>query len=165
MLEGNRPEPPSAAPAREMVEAFLDFQRATLLWKVDGLSDEDLRRSLVPSGLTLLGMVKHLGYVERWWFRIVFAGEDLPVPWSETDPDADWRVEPDETTASILESYRDEVEHARDNGAGAAWDDQAKRSGNEQTLGWILTHMVEEVSRHNGHADIFRELIDGKTGE
>ena len=161
----NRPEPPYAAPARDMVEAFLDFQRATLLWKISGLSDADFRRSFVPSGITLLGMVKHLAYVERWWFRMVFAGEDVTFPWTETDPDADWRIEADETTADVLALYEDEVARARAIVAVAAWDDRARKPDREHTLGWILTHMVEEVSRHNGHADLFRELIDGQTGE
>lgn len=165
MDEDNRPEPPPAAPAREMVEAFLDFQRATLLWKISGLSDDDLRRSFVPSGITLLGMVKHLANVERWWFRMVFAGEDVAVAWTEADPDADWRVEPDETTAEIVALYNDEVARSRAIVANAAWDDVARQPGREQTLGWILTHMVEEVSRHVGHADLFRELIDGQTGQ
>ncbi|HEV2106722.1 MAG TPA: DinB family protein [Thermomicrobiales bacterium] len=165
MQADNRPEPPFAAPPKEMVEAFLDYQRATLLWKIDGLSDEDLRRSFPPSTMTLLGMVKHLAYVERWWFGIVFAGVDLPDPWTKEDPDADWRVEPGETAASIVDFYKGEIERSRSIVAAAAWDDRAQRPGKEQTLGWILTHMVEEVARHNGHADIFRERIDGKTGE
>ena len=85
-LEANRPEPPFAAPPEEMVEGFLDYLRATMLWKLDGLSDDDLRRPFPPSTMTLLGMLKHLAYVERWWFRIAFAGEELPMPWTDTDP-------------------------------------------------------------------------------
>ena len=165
MTDDHRPEPPLAAPPKEMVEGFLDFLRATILWKVEGLSDEDLRCSLVPSGWSLLGMVKHLAFVERWWFRIVFAGEDLPVPWTEDDPDADWRVEPGETTAEILALYQGETARARQIVAAAAWEDVAKRTGRDHTLGWILTHMVEETARHCGHADLVRELIDGETGE
>ena len=125
---------------------------------------------MVPSGVCLLGIVKHSAYVERWWFRAVFAGEDLPFPWSDQDPDADWRIESDETTAAILALYQDEigqsraiVQQAQD--AGVGWDAKAKRPGRDHSLGWIMTHMVEEVARHNGHADILRELIDGKTGE
>ena len=165
MDEDTRPDPPHAAPARDMVEAFLDFQRATLLWKISGLSDDDLRRSFVPSGITLLGMVKHLAYVERWWFRSIFANEDVSFPWTEADPDADWRIEPTETTAEVLALYNDEVARARVIVANAAWDDVARKPGRDHTLGWILTHMVEEVARHVGHADLFRELIDGQTGE
>lgn len=165
MTEDDRPEPPLAAPPVAMLSAFLDYQRATLLRKVDGLSDEELRRAMVPSGVCLLGIVKHSAYVERWWFRSVFAGEDVPKGWSEADPDADWRIEPADSTAAILALYRDETAHSREIVAGAAWGDVAKLPGRDHTLGWILTHMVEEVARHNGHADIMREQIDGVTGE
>jgi uncharacterized damage-inducible protein DinB len=157
----------AAAPV-EMVSAFLDFLRATLLWKIDGLSDEDLRRPMTPSGVSLLGLVKHSTVVERFWFRKAFAGEDVSVPWSTDDPGADWRIEPEETTEAIVELYRAEVERSRAIVAGQAWETRAVRppwSGAEQTLGWILTHMVEEVARHCGHADILREAIDGATGE
>ena len=165
MSGDHRPEPPFAAPPEEMVSGFLDFLRATLLWKIDGLSDEELRRSMVPSGTSLLGMLKHSAYVERWWFQAVFAGEDAAFPWTDEDPDADWRIEPDETSAAIIALYQGEVERSRAIVAGVNWHDRAKKPGSEQTLGWILTHMVEEVGRHSGHADIFRELIDGQTGE
>ncbi len=161
----SRPEPPHAAPPVELVSGFLDFLRATMVWKLEGLSEEEARRSTVPSGISLLGMVKHLAYVERWWFRIVFAGEDLPVLWTEADPDADWRVEPGETIASIVALYDGEVAGARDVVAGHAWDEPSRRSESPQTLGWILTHMVEETARHCGHADLLREQIDGATGE
>ena len=160
-----RPAPPLAAPPRETLAGFLDFLRATLLWKVDGLSDADLRRPLVPSGVTLLGMVKHLAHVERWWFRRVFAGEDVTFPWNEADPDAEWRVEPGETTEAILTLYRDECARSRAIVTAASWDDLACQERTDHTLGWILTHMVEETARHCGHADVVREQIDGKTGE
>lgn len=162
MTADHRPEPPVAAPPVAMTSAFLDFLRATLLWKVEGVSDADLRRPMVPSGVCLLGIVKHSAYVERWWFRSVFAGEDAQTGWN---PDGDWQIEPDETTAAILTRYRDASERSRAIVAGAAWEDVARRPGRDQTLGWILTHMVEEVARHCGHADILRELIDGKTGQ
>ncbi len=165
MSEDTRPNPPHAAAPVEMLAAFLDFLRATLLWKTEGLTDEELRRPLVPSGTCLLGLVKHSAYVERWWFQMVFAGLDVPVPWSDSDPDADWRIEPTDTTADIVTLYRAETARSREIVAGASWDDRAKRPGKDHTLGWILSHMVEEVARHVGHADILRELIDGKTGE
>ncbi len=94
--------PPPAAPEKEMIEAFLEWQRATLLCKLDGVSDDDLRRPGTPSGLTLLGLVKHLADVERSWFREAFAGESLPGTWDRDDPDRYWRIEPDETTEEIL---------------------------------------------------------------
>jgi hypothetical protein len=104
-------------------------------------------------------------YVERWWFRRVFAGEDVSFPWSKEDPDADWRLEPTDTNADIVALYQEETARSREVVRGASWDDVAKSSPKGHTLGWILTHMVEEVARHNGHADILREQIDGKTGE
>ncbi len=165
MPADTRPEPPHAASPKEMTAAFLDFLRATMVWKIEGLDDDALRRSLVPSGITLLGMVKHLGHVERYWFRIVFAGEDVSLAWTGADPNADWRVEPDETTAEIIDHYREQAAMAREIVAAAAWDDVARRPGYPHTLGWILTHMVEETARHCGHADILRELTDGATGE
>jgi uncharacterized damage-inducible protein DinB len=165
MAEDTRPDPPMAAPPVEMLSAFLDFHRATLLCKVEGLTDEQLRRPMVSSGTCLLGIVKHSAYVERWWFSRVFAGDPAELPWSKEDPDADWRIEPTDTTAGILALYQSEIARSREVIQGAAWDDVAKFSPKGHTLGWILTHMVEEVARHNGHADILREQIDGKTGE
>lgn len=91
------PGPPVATPLagdeRQLVIAKLERKRHILLRKVGGLPDEDLRRALPPSPLTLLGVLKHCAYVERWWFRRVFAGEDVPVPWSDDDPDAEFRIE------------------------------------------------------------------------
>ncbi len=166
----DRRDPPEAASENDMLPAFLDYHRATLLWKVDGLSEADLRRPLTPSGMSLLGLVKHLAYVERWWFQAVFAGEDVSFPWTDTDPDADWRVEGDESAAAIFDLYRAEVARSRAIVAAADLNDQARRprtrpSGGIQTLRWIVLHMIGETARHNGHADLMREAIDGATGE
>jgi uncharacterized damage-inducible protein DinB len=158
---------PPVAPEGEMLNALLDFHRATLLLKVDGVSDEDLRRKLTPSGLTLLGLVKHLAYVERGWFQETFAGRELYSPETPDDPDADWRIEPGESTAEILELYRQEVREARQIVAAASLDDVAQKKsyrGNRFSLRWIILHMIQETARHNGHADILREMIDGVTG-
>jgi uncharacterized damage-inducible protein DinB len=167
--EHGRPLPPEAAPEREMLEAFLDFHRATLLWKVSGLTDEELRRPGTPSGVSLLGLVKHLADVEQSWFVEVFAGEPPEFPlWREDDPAAVWRIEPDETTAWVLDVYRRVCERCRAIVAAASAEDlaAAPRAGAEGlTLRWILVHMVEETARHNGHADIIREAIDGAVGE
>lgn len=165
MQQHDRPEPPNAAPPVELVSGFLDFLRATMLWKIDGLSDDDRRRPMTPSGVTMLGMIKHLAYVERYWFGAIMAGDDVWLPHTETDPDADWRIEPDETTAEIVALYHQETEAARTIAARFAWDDMAVSPRRPRSLGWILTHMVEETARHCGHADIFREGIDGQTGE
>lgn len=158
--------PPPAGPEKEMLTRFLDYQRGIVLRKIAGLSDEELRRPMTPTNVTLLGMVKHLAYVERWWFRAMFAGEDVPFPWTDDDPDADFRVEPDETTESIVELYRDEVEHSQAIAAAADLDEvvnDPRREG--RTRRWILLHMIEEVARHLGHADIIREQLDGSTGD
>lgn len=160
-----RQDPPWAASEKEMLEAFLDFQRATLLWKVSGVSDEDLRRKPTVSSMSLLGLVKHLAYVERSWFQVVFMNRELGVPWTKEDPDADWRIEPDETTASVLALFQDAVAESRKVVAENSLDDFAKKPGSDPTLRWIVIHMIEETARHNGHADIMREAIDGATGE
>ncbi len=110
----NRRDPPDVGSEREQLSAFLDYQRETLLWKVDGLSKAELLRPLMSSGMMLLGLVKHLAYVERWWFQSVFAGEDVDYPWTDDDPDADWRVEPDEDVASVLDFYRAEATRSRE---------------------------------------------------
>ena len=146
--------------------AFLDYHRATLLMKIDGVSDEDLRRPMVPSGTTLLGMVKHLAFVERSWFQRVFTNVEVEFPWTDEDPDADFRIEPNETTREIVQLYEGECQKSRDITEKASLDDIStfeKRAG--FSLRWILTHMIEETARHNGHADILREQIDGSTGE
>lgn len=163
--EHNRPETPYAADPIEMIGAFLDFQRATLLWKVSGLTDEQLRRPMVPSGICLLALVKHSAAVETSWFQQKFAGLDVPNTWSPDNPDGDWRIEPTDTTESIIASYVDACEKSRAIVRTASWRDPSKRAGRQETLGWILCHMLEEISRHVGQADILREQIDGATGE
>jgi uncharacterized damage-inducible protein DinB len=168
MPEDTRPEPPHVAGEAETLSGFLDFQRATLLWKLEGLDDEQLRRAMVPSGTSLLGIVKHLAYVERGWFQRVWAGQEITVPWTEEDPDADWRIEPDETTADVLALYEGECARSREIVAAAAPLDEAvvhPRWKEEVSGRWILAHMLEETARHVGHADILREQLDGATGE
>jgi uncharacterized damage-inducible protein DinB len=168
MPEDTRPEPPHVAGEAETLSGFLDFQRATLLWKLEGLDDEQLRRAMVPSGTSLLGIVKHLAYVERGWFQRVWAGQEITVPWTEEDPDADWRIEPDETTADVLALYEGECARSREIVAAAASLDEAvvhPRWKEEVSGRWILAHMLEETARHVGHADILREQLDGATGE
>jgi uncharacterized damage-inducible protein DinB len=159
-----RPKLPYAASERDMLDAYLDYHQRTLLIKLDGLDDEQLRRPMVPSGVSLLGMTKHIAYVHRWWFRAVWADEEVAFPWTKEDPDADWRVEPSDTTAQIVALYRAEVALGR--AIVQASDDLSAlpQGGQPHTLRWILVHMVEECARHNGHADILRELIDGRTG-
>jgi hypothetical protein len=167
-----RTKTPIAAGEMDSLLAFLDFHRATLLWKVDGLAKEQLSRPLTPSGTNLLGLVKHLGYVERYWFAIFFAGLDLELPYSDQDPDADWRVGEGETAEQVVAFYQAEVARSREVVAGATPDDRGRSSivrrdgpASNFSLRWIILHMIEETARHNGHADILRELTDGATGE
>ncbi|MGH2557211.1 MAG: DinB family protein [Actinomycetota bacterium] len=167
-----RVDSPRQVGEREMLENFLDFYRETILWKVSGMSEEDLRRVIVPSGWSPLGMVKHLAYVEQNWFRSRLAGEQgLSVPWTDEDPDADMRAEPDESTDEIIKFYRDQCERSRSIAAGAALDDLAaewpadRPPEKRPNLRWIYVHMIEETARHAGHLDVVRELIDGAVGD
>lgn len=161
-----RVEPPPAGSERDLLTGFLELYRQTILHKTSGLTEKQVRRRLVPSATTLLGIVKHLGYVERSWFRIRFNAEDLPVPWTEDDPDADFRIEPNETAESVFAFYREQIDRARAIAASAQLDDTVKGKARQPyTLRWILLHMIEETARHAGHADILREQTDGATGE
>lgn len=150
---------------KETLHTSLDLHRDVVLWKIDGLDDEQLRRRMTPSGTHLLGMVKHLASVEYGWFCRTFGRETEPLPFQDGDEDADLRVEPDETTEDILAFYgrartaADEVISALDlDATGTSW------AGETVSLRWVLVHMIEETARHAGHFDIVRELIDGETG-
>ncbi len=151
---------------KESLHVSLDRHRDVVLWKLDGLDDEQLRRPMTPSGTSLLGLVKHLAAVEYGWFCDTFGRETEPLPFDPDDENADLRVEPDETTAGIVEFYgraraaADRVisELAVDD-VGTAW------FGDTVSMRWVLIHMIEETARHAGHMDIVRELIDGTTGD
>jgi hypothetical protein len=161
------PDPPYAADEKITLSAFLDWYRDVMLRKVEGLTTEEATRKLVPSPTNLLGLIKHLAYVERGWFQGSFLGMEFEdVPWSDADPDADFRVEPGESVASVTEFYRKQCERSREIAAAAKLDDKSKRPDRkDHTLRWIMVHMIEETARHAGHADILRELTDGATGE
>jgi uncharacterized damage-inducible protein DinB len=168
-MEGNRPEPPQEADERATLAGFLDWQRATLAWKCDGLTDAQLReRGVPPSRLSLLGLVRHLTRVERSWFRVVLGGEDeasaqlsdaggREAAWDAVDTSdvaaafADWRAACDESMAVVA--------------AASSFDVVGTDEGERFSLRWIMAHMIEEYARHNGHADLLRERIDGATGE
>lgn len=151
-----------------MMRTFLDYHRATLEMKCDGLSDDELRRrSMPPSALSLLGLVRHLAEVERRWFREVLGGEDLPRVWSDHGDFQEAYDASGATRAEAFAAWRAEVEHARRIEAAAesldvtGYDDR----GNEDvSLRLIMLHMMHEYARHNGHADLLREGIDGVTG-
>lgn len=165
-LDIRRVDPPGVAPEKQALDALLDYQRATLLMKVDGLDDEQLRRPMVPSGLSLLGLLKHAWEVEHGWFAVAFAQTGEPWLFStDDDPEADFRIEEGESTRSVIEGYLRECDRSRAIVAGRSLDDAVpnQRRGSVD-LRFIMLHMIEEMARHNGHADILREMIDGKTG-
>jgi len=151
-----------------MLSAFLDRYRETILWKLEGVTTEQASARLVPSASTLLGIVKHLAYVERGWFPIYFAGGPVNYPWAEDepDPDIDFRVSVTDTIESVSRLYREEIVRSREIVAGASLDDLSKEQNRgPRTLRWIMVHMIEETARHAGHADILRELTDGAVGQ
>ncbi|GAA3424068.1 DinB family protein [Streptosporangium sandarakinum] len=160
--------PPLTAGERETLRAFLDYHRATLAMKCDGLSDEELRRrSMPPSTLSLLGLVRHMAEVERTWFRKVINGEDIPLVWSD---EGDYQVAYDASTATRAEAFdawRAEVEHSRRIEREAESLDVTAynpRWGEKVSLRLVMLHLIHEYARHNGHADFLREGIDGTVG-
>ncbi len=165
-IERNRP--PRVGGERDALSAQLDFQRATLLWKLEGLDDEQLRRPMVPSGLSLLGLVKHLTAVEHGWFVVGFARTGEEHLFVRPDgSEADFDLEVGDTTGSVVGAYVAACDRSRGVVAAAqSLDDRAPHPrGGEFDLRWLLLHMIQETARHNGHADIIRELIDGVTGD
>jgi len=152
---------------REMLEAWLDFHRATLRWKCDGLDAGQLtERSVPPSTMSLLGLVRHMAEVERNWFRRVLAGEDVPhIYCRDEHPDGDFDLVSEADPTVDLATWAGEIEAARDRSATRSLDDTGLRRGEPCSLRWIYVHMIEEYARHNGHADLLRERIDGATGD
>jgi len=164
--EVDRPSVPYVAAEKEMLDAWLDYHRATLLFKCGGLTAEQLcEASAPPSSLTLLGLVRHMAEVERWWFRRA-RGIDQPTlycPPESEDGDFD-DIDPANAEADFA-AYDRECALAREATAGLSLDETYPHPRRGQiSLRWIYTHMVEEYARHNGHADILRERIDGATG-
>lgn len=159
-------ETPKTGPGKDTLLAMLDNNRAVMVWKLEGLTLEQAKRSVVTSGTSLLGLIKHLAYVERWWFDDFFSGSEVEYPWTEEDPDADFRIENDETIDEIVALYAKAVARSREIVADAELDELSvgDRGGERFALRWIVAHMIEETARHAGHADIARELIDGTTG-
>ena len=160
--------PSPSGTERQLLTEYLDWYRAAILRKMEGASDETLRKRIVASETTLLGIVKHLAWVEISWFQIVFAGRQVDDPWTEGDPDSDWRIKAGETTEEILQFYRDACAESRAIVDGAADLDAlsvGEAGDNKHNLRRIMIHMMEETARHAGHADILRESIDGQTGE
>ncbi|MFG3281202.1 DinB family protein [Streptomyces sp. NPDC048111] len=165
-----RTEPALDATERAMLDGWLEYHRRTLAMKCAGLTDEQLKSTPVPtSALTLLGLLRHLSEVERWWFVSVYAGGTTDgVYGTDEDPDGDFHFGPDDTYAEALATWTAEVASARESAAGRGLDELSvgtARGGKHFSLRWIYTHMIEEYARHNGHADLLREAIDGTTGD
>ncbi|MYS24262.1 DinB family protein [Streptomyces sp. DvalAA-14] len=166
--EDDRPALPTTGGEREILTAFLDWHRATFELKCRGVSPARLSdRAIPPSGLSLHGLVRHLAAAERRWIRIHFAGEDLPLlNSSDEDPDQDFeQLGGDVETAFAV--WRAERDRARIIVAEAPSLDATCRSpltGQEMSLRYLLIHLIAEYARHNGHADLLRERIDGTTG-
>ena len=150
----------------QLLHNTIKGNRDAVLWKLEGISDEQARRRIVASETTLLGLVRHLQYVDRWWIRVVIAGEDAPLPWTDEDPDADWHVREDDTIEAVVADYREEL--ALVEAIVDAQDDLSRTielRSNTYSVRWILMHLIEEIARHAGHADIIRETIDGEVGD
>jgi len=176
--ERGRPEPPQEAGETATLLGFLDYQRATLQWKCRGLSDDQLRVTPTTTPMTLGGLLKHLAYVEDYWFGQVVAGQPPAEPWRlqdwEADPDWDWHSAADDPGDELRALWADRVERSRAvagsqlaQGEAEALDEAHPAWGGQGrvSLRWVLVHMIEEYARHNGHADLIRESIDGQTGE
>ena len=174
--EQGRPEPPLAGDEVSTLLGFLEFHRATVAWKCAGLDAEALATTVGPSTMTLGGLLKHLAYVEDDWSVRWLRGEERCAPWDGVD----WSVEPDWDWTSAAQDSPDELR--------SLWDAATQRSrtavaealadggletlarrpfldGRTASLRWVLVHLVEEYARHNGHADLLREAVDGTTGE
>ncbi|MGX9899788.1 DinB family protein [Arthrobacter sp. SA17] len=174
--EQGRPEPPLAGDEAGTLLGFLDFHRATLAWKCSGLDSAALSATVAPSSLTLGGLLKHLAYVEDSWFSESLFGRDPQPPWDAVDWKADrdweWHSAAEDSPEYLRLLWQEAVDRSRaltfEALADGGLDGLARRrrqDGTAPSLRWILVHMIEEYSRHNGHADFLRESIDGLTGE
>ena len=166
----NRADPPYVAAEREALDGWLDYHRATLLMKCAGLGADDLRRRAAePSTLSLLGLVRHMAEVERSWFQRRLAGRDVPFLFCDpgADPDGDFDGVDGADPEADFATFAAEVAEARAVTAGRSLDETFvhPRLQVEIDLRWVYVHMIEEYARHNGHADLLRERIDGVTGD
>jgi hypothetical protein len=166
----DRAEPDLVANERTALEQWLDYHRATLLMKCAGLTASQLKqRAVSPSRLSLLGLVRHMVEVERWWFRMHAAGEVIDFTYDPDGVGLDFEEIDDADAAADLAAFHKECEAARAAVAGRSLDDLVPSRGDhperERDIRWIFLHMIEEYARHNGHADLLREAIDGVTGD
>ncbi len=174
--EQGRPEPPLAADETATLVGFLEFHRATLAWKCRGLDAKGLQATVGPATITLGGLLKHLAWVEDYWFAYRLHGRDPHPVWAavdwKADPDWPWHSAAHDSPEQLFALWEDAVARSRalteealadgglDRLAARGWSD-----GRTPSLRWILVHMIEEYARHNGHADLLRQSVDGLTGE
>jgi uncharacterized damage-inducible protein DinB len=176
--EQGRPMPPESGDEVATLLGYLDYQRATLAWKCGGLDAAGLDTTVGVSSMTLGGMLKHMALVEDWWFSQWVHGNEPAPPWNTVDwaadEDWDWHSAAQDTPEQLRTLWLDAaarsramVEQALTEGEGG-FGQLARRSGKDgmrPSLRWIVCHMIEEYARHNGHADLIREAVDGATGE
>lgn len=172
--EHGRIEPPPAADEVATLIGFLEYQRATFAWKCSGLDATGLQATVGASSMTLGGMMKHLALVEDGWFLRSLHGRDQEPPWDAADWDADWewRTAAEDTPEQLPALWQNAVDRARSAVdvalAAGGMSQLAQRpwpDGRSPSLLWIVCHIIEQYARHNGHADLLRERIDGATGE
>jgi uncharacterized damage-inducible protein DinB len=175
-----RPEPPVAANEIDTLLGYLDYQRATLEWKTRGVDAAGLRCTIASSTMTLAGLLKHMAYVEDHWFGCMLLDLPRTSPWAEVDwvasPDWEWESAVTDPPDAVRAQWNTSVDRSRTAVTSVLShsniDDSlsmlARRAwptGERPSLRWILVHMIEEYARHNGHADLLREAVDGSTGE
>ena len=166
-----RDEPPrSLEDPRDILLQQLSYYRATLLAKLDGLSPDQLTGSILPSGWSPLGLLKHLVFVERRWMQWGFEAEQVADPWGDHDPDSEgWLVAPEDSVAELAARWAEIAGRTEAVASRADLTERARLGGRfssePPTLGWILAHLLQEYARHVGHLDVVRELIDRQIGE
>jgi uncharacterized damage-inducible protein DinB len=167
----SRVEPSRLSDEKQALDEWVDYHRATLLMKCEGLSSEQLKaKSVEPSSLTLLGLVRHMSEVERGWFRRHAAQEDIEYHYcTDEEPDADLLNVESADASADLAHFVDECQRAREATANRSLEEVVPSRGHHgdrtRNIRWIYLHMIEEYARHNGHADFLRERIDGVTGD
>ncbi|WP_029137928.1 DinB family protein [Nakamurella lactea] len=168
-----RTDPAPQGSELEQLTQYLDYQRESMLMKVDGLTQEQLARPHPPSALTLAGLLYHLALVEEDWMEVKFSGLPEREPWASADWDADrdweFHAAPSMDPGQLRDRYRLACERSRTIVTEAAGLEQLSvtplRGGQQFSLRWLLLHLIEETARHVGHADFLREAIDGTVGE
>ncbi len=171
-----RPEPPLGSDEVGTLRGFLDFQRATLAWKAGGVDADGMRTRVADSSITLGGLLKHMALVEEHWFSRWLHDRPYGEPWVsaewDADGDWDWNSAADDSPDALFDLWTAAVERSRaavdealDRGDLGQLTPRAWPDGRSPSLRWILCHMIEEYARHNGHADLIRESIDGLVGE